>query len=222
MITKLKKGWRTHDFFDEQDIDLRRTRSKEWKTKFAPLEADAKGRTRWTDFAYLPSECDGTEKDVYDDLVVIYGQIVQCCLEVNDSLEQTSALESNGTRKLQSEKANSSMPDAVHQLTTDQGGVFDWDSTVVAEEYKTMKWCTRKPSPSQDHSQAAADSPPNVRLLASRLAIPTHYLDRTGTQTRAGPSSMVHPLYVLHVSCCFIPLMRYYLRRSNTTRVKSR
>ncbi|KAL1686166.1 hypothetical protein GGG16DRAFT_64811 [Schizophyllum commune] len=186
VITKLKKGWRTHDFFDEQDIDLRRTRSKEWKTKFAPLEADAKGRTRWTDFAYLPSECDGTEKDVYDDLVVIYGQIVQCCLEVNDSLEQTSALESNGTRKLQSEKANSSMPDAVHQLTTDQGGVFDWDSTVVAEEYKTMKWCTRKPSPSQDHSQAAAEPPPNVHVCQNTKKVlwSMHHMLRTDFRRR--------------------------------------
>ncbi|KAL1684245.1 hypothetical protein GGG16DRAFT_29182, partial [Schizophyllum commune] len=107
-----------------------------------PLEV-VNNETRWTDYSTPPSQRNGGERDVYADLVDIYGQVVQRCLEVKDGLEQTCALESNGTRALPSQKVNTAMPDGVHQLTIESDGMFNWDSTVVAEEYKLLKGAQR-------------------------------------------------------------------------------
>ncbi|KAL1719034.1 hypothetical protein EV715DRAFT_200010 [Schizophyllum commune] len=147
VATKLTEGWCIHEHFSEAELNDKRNRSDD--TGRAPLEV-VNNETRWTDYATPPSQRKGGEKDVYADLVDIYGQVVQRCLEVKDGLEQTCALESNGTRALPSQKVNTAMPDGVHQLTIESDGMFNWDSTVVAEEYKLLKGAQRSAADEDD------------------------------------------------------------------------
>ena len=42
------------------------------------------------------------------------------------------------------------MPDGVHQLTIESDGMFNWDSTVVAEEYKLLKGAQRSAADEDD------------------------------------------------------------------------
>ncbi|KAI5827634.1 hypothetical protein K523DRAFT_364490, partial [Schizophyllum commune Tattone D] len=114
VATKLTEGWCIHEHFSEAELNDKRNRSDDIGR--GPLEV-VNNETRWTDYSTPPSQRNGGERDVYADLVDIYGQVVQRCLEVKDGLEQTCALESNGTRALPSQKVNTAMPDGVHQLT---------------------------------------------------------------------------------------------------------
>ncbi|KAL1702753.1 hypothetical protein EV121DRAFT_281621 [Schizophyllum commune] len=140
VATKLTEGWCIHEHFSEAELNDKRNLSDDIGR--APLEV-VNNETRWTDYATPPSQRGGGEKDVYADLVDIYGQVVQRCLEVKDGLEQTCALESNGTRALPSQNVNTAMADGVHRLTIESDGMFNWDSTVVAEEYKLLKGAQR-------------------------------------------------------------------------------
>ncbi|KAL1742346.1 hypothetical protein HDZ31DRAFT_43487 [Schizophyllum fasciatum] len=151
VVKKLKKTWRNHEYFASNLSAEKKERAREWGTSYAPLGTN----NCWNDYAVPPAKRQGTEKDVYLDLVDIHGQIVQCCLEVSSALEQTTALESNGSRQLSSQKINPSMPDGVHQLTVEHGGAFDWDSCTVIEEYKTMEGCANGGVTSLEASRTA-------------------------------------------------------------------
>ncbi|KAI5897151.1 uncharacterized protein SCHCODRAFT_02534121 [Schizophyllum commune H4-8] len=154
VTTKLTEGWCIHAHFNEAMLGIKRARFDAIGRASAPLGV-VNNETRWTDYATPPSQREGSEQDVYADLVDIYGQVVQRCLEVKDGLEQTCALKSNGARSLPSQKVNTAMPGGVHQLKIEFGGMFDWDSTVVAEEYKLLKGAQQSPADEDDEDVGA-------------------------------------------------------------------
>ncbi|KAL1742348.1 hypothetical protein HDZ31DRAFT_84216 [Schizophyllum fasciatum] len=139
VMVRLKQGWRETTLFSEAALAAKKLRAEKWKTPYAPLEVSPDGRTRWTDYAISPARCSGTEKDIFSDLVDINGQIIACCLDVNKTLARSTEMRSNGSRALHGHKVNPSMPDGVHLLVDTLGGLFDWDSTAVVDEYKCMR-----------------------------------------------------------------------------------
>ncbi|KAL1660405.1 hypothetical protein GGF50DRAFT_63256 [Schizophyllum commune] len=139
VFAKLTERWRATKMFPEYCIEAKKKRADAWSTAHAPLEVDANGRTRWTDYAISPAHRRGHEKEIFGDLVDIHGQIVACCLETVNTLVQTTSMHSNGSRSLESQKLNTSMPDGVHLLVDHLGGLFDWDSTAIADEYKCLR-----------------------------------------------------------------------------------
>ncbi|KAL1747729.1 hypothetical protein HDZ31DRAFT_80291 [Schizophyllum fasciatum] len=90
-----------------------------------------------------------------------------------EKLERAQAWRtSNGNRALPSQKTNTAMPDdGVHQITVDNGGDFDWDSSVVVEEYKTMKDCAQRGTDSEVASQEADFEVPEPSRSATQLHI---------------------------------------------------
>ncbi|TRM63863.1 hypothetical protein BD626DRAFT_401393 [Schizophyllum amplum] len=134
---KLHRKWRPFEkTFTVDHILAKKTRAKECSAKHAPLMTDKKGQTCWTDYVNTPANRTGGEKAIFGDLADISLQIVACALEVNPNLKRTTKLEPNGSRSLNSEKLNSSMPDGVHRLLAEHGGMFNWDSCACTDEYK--------------------------------------------------------------------------------------
>ncbi|TRM63859.1 hypothetical protein BD626DRAFT_629638 [Schizophyllum amplum] len=136
VFKKLHQKWRPFEkTFTADHILAKKTRAKECSAKHAPLMTDKKGQTCWTDYVNTPAKRNGGEKAIFGDLADISLQIAKCALEVNPNLKRTTKLETNGSRTLKSEKLNPSMPDGVHRLLAEHGGMFDWDSCVCTEEY---------------------------------------------------------------------------------------
>ncbi|TRM63861.1 hypothetical protein BD626DRAFT_568479 [Schizophyllum amplum] len=136
VFKKLHQKWRPFEnTFTADHILAKKIRAKECFAKHAPLMTDKKGQTCWTDYVNTPANRIGCEKEIFGDLADISLQIAICALEVNPNLKRTTKLETNGSRTLKSEKLNPTMPDGVHRLLAEHGGMFDWDSCVCTEEY---------------------------------------------------------------------------------------
>ncbi|KAL1719041.1 hypothetical protein EV715DRAFT_290707 [Schizophyllum commune] len=130
VLYKRTQEWHVHEDFAPDTCTRKKSRASIWATDNVPLGVDDQRRTFWIDYAFAPADLSGSARVVYDDLVAIHGQIVQCYLEVDEQgkLKQSTSLKRLGTQSLPSEKFNTSMPDGVYQITADLGG--DLDGTV--------------------------------------------------------------------------------------------
>ncbi|KAL1702752.1 hypothetical protein EV121DRAFT_281620 [Schizophyllum commune] len=135
----------THQDFPPEACARKKSRAAIWATDNAPLGVGFQRGTFWTDYVFAPADLSGSARVVDNDLVAIHGQIVQCCLEVDEgrTLKQTTTLRNNATRSLDGQELPLSVPDGAHQLLPDLGEEFDWHDIVIAEEYTHLRDCAR-------------------------------------------------------------------------------
>ena len=145
VLYKLTREWHIHQEFHPEACARKKSRAAIWATDNAPLGVDDQRGTFWTDYVFAPADLSGSARVVYNDLVAIHGQIVQCCLEVYEGriLKQTTGLRNNATRSLDSQELPLSVPDGAHRLLTDLDEEFDWHDIVIAEEYTHLRDCAR-------------------------------------------------------------------------------
>ncbi|KAL1672826.1 hypothetical protein EV122DRAFT_223919 [Schizophyllum commune] len=140
VFDKLTQEWHVHEDFPPEACARKKARAATWASENAPLGVDDQHRTFWTDYVFAPADLSGSARVIYSDLVAIHGQIVQCCLEVDEGkiFKQTTMLSNSAMRQ----ELPLSVPDGAHQLLPDLGEEFDWHDIVVAEEYTHLRSCT--------------------------------------------------------------------------------
>ncbi|KAL1727165.1 hypothetical protein EV714DRAFT_286724 [Schizophyllum commune] len=143
VLDKLTQEWHVHQDFPPEACARKKSRAAIWATDNAPLGVDDQHRTVWTDYVFAPADLAGSARVVYSDLVAIHGQIVQCCLKVDEgkTLKQITTLKNNAIRGQDSHALPLLVPDGAHQLLTDLGEGFDWHDIVIAEEYTHLRDC---------------------------------------------------------------------------------
>ncbi|KAL1760182.1 hypothetical protein FB107DRAFT_245763 [Schizophyllum commune] len=143
VFDKLTQEWRLHEDFPPEACARKKSRATIWATDNAPLGVDDQRGTFWTDYVFAPADLSGSARVVYDDLVAIHGQIVQCCLELDEgkTLQRMSTLKHNAQRSFNGHELPLSAPDGAHRLLTDLGEELDWHDIVIAEEYMHLRDC---------------------------------------------------------------------------------